>query len=257
LIKSVLKPSTKINLLPKECSPLETESMFGEHITITETYEEWGKCKTIFDNYVGWVKLSDINSFQQSTHRVIKPRSFIYYDKNVKSNVFHYIPMGSKLKIISSNEEWSDIKIYRNNYYTTGYVPTNHIVPIKNVVKDWVSIAESLLGTPYRWGGRDTIGIDCSALIQLSLETIGVNFPRNTNMQANYSTGLKMDYKKLNRGVLVFWEGHVGVMVNEHQILHSNGFFMSTIIEDLSKAENRISINHGKILKLINIFQII
>jgi cell wall-associated NlpC family hydrolase len=257
LIKSILKPSTKIHLFPKEDSPLETECMFGEQVNVTEFNKEWGKCETLFDNYVGWIKLSDINSSQQPTHRVITPRSFIYANENVKSNVFHYIPMGSKLKIISANKEWSKTEIYKNKRYVKGFVPTNHIVPIKHIARDWVSIAESLVDTPYRWGGRDTIGIDCSALIQLSLETIGVNFPRNTNMQANYYPGLQMDYEKLNRGVLIFWEGHVGVMINENQILHSNGFFMSTIIEDLSKAEKRISINHGNIKKLINNFQII
>ena len=139
----------------------------------------------------------------------------------------------------------------------TGFVPTSHIVPLDHISNDWVSIAENLIGTPYRWGGKDTIGIDCSALIQLTLETIGVIFPRNTKDQENFDKGINFSYGQLKRGVLVFWNGHVGVMTNKKNLLHSNGFFMSTIVEDLKVAEKRIGNQYGNIKKIITTFKII
>lgn len=256
-IKTVFKPSSKIKLFPCEQSLLETECLFGEKVIILDLKDEWAKCKTILDNYEGWIKVRDICSFPDPTHRVITPRTFVYSAKDVKSNISQYLPLASKLKVLYSCDKWSEIVTYDETNFSKGYVPTRDIVPINDITDDFVSVAESLIGTPYHWGGRDSIGIDCSALIQIALETIGINFPRNTSLQAKYSLGFNMDYKLLNRGVLIFWQGHVGVMTNKKDILHSNGFFMKTIVEDLKTAEDRIEKSYGKIVKLINTFQII
>ena len=95
--------------------------------------------------------------------------------------------------------------------YLQTYSKKNH------KVNDWVAVAEQFLNVPYRWGGRDSIGIDCSALIQLSLETYGVNFPRDTKLQIleNYK---KIKINNLQRGAIVFWEGHVGVMTDRKKL---------------------------------------
>ena len=238
-------------------SYLETECLFGEQVNILDEEKEWFKCKAILDNYEGWIKKSELCFFPDPTHRIISPRSFVYKYKDIKSNIFQYLPFGSKLKVLNKKEEWSEIQIYKNNDLIKGFVPTKHIVPLDNVANDWVCLAENLIGTPYKWGGRDTIGIDCSALIQISLETIGIKFPRNTNDQQKFEEGISLEYNKLQRGVLVFWDGHVGVMINNKEILHSNAFFMSTIIEDFKTAEKRISYQYGNIKKLIKRFKTI
>ena len=102
----------------------------------------------------------------------------------------------------------------------------------------------------YKWGGRDSFGIDCSALIQLSLETIGVNFPRDTNLQILYKKHT-LNNNIIKRGSLIFWTGHVGVMVDKYKILHSNAFHMKTNIESLKVVVKR-SENLGYPIKIIN-----
>ena len=90
--------------------------------------------------------------------------------------------MGAKLPVENKKSEWSKVSLY-NNDKPFGYVPSRHLVSINYKVNDWVAIAEQLLGTPYKWGGRDTVGLDCSALLQLSYQTYGENIPRNTSEQ--------------------------------------------------------------------------
>ena len=98
---------------------------------------------------------------------------------------------------------------------------------------DWVSIAQQLEGTPYRWGGRDTLGIDCSALLQLSYQTYNQNIPRNTSEQVALDKEQVNDIKNLKRGCVVFWKGHTGIMIDNLNCIHANAYHMKTITEPL------------------------
>ena len=119
-------------------------------------------------------------------------------------------------------------------------MPSKHIVNLDHRVKDWVAIAELFLGTPYRWGGRDTIGIDCSALLQLSYQTYGENIPRNTSQQVKLRKKYIRDIDDLKRGCVVFWKGHVGIMIDKFNCIHANAFHMQTEVEPLNQIIKRI-----------------
>ena len=122
-------------------------------------------------------------------------------------------------------------------------MPSSHIVNLGHKIKDWVRIAELLLGTPYKWGGRDTLGIDCSALLQLSYQAYGEDIPRNTSQQIEIKKNHVSDIENLKRGCVVFWKGHVGIMIDNFNCIHANAFHMLTIIEPLSKIINRAGRN--------------
>ena len=233
---------------PSKLSEVTSQIICGEKFKILSKNKSWIKIKLLFDNYVGYIQDKKFTQKTNLDYKVYSLKARIFKKPNVGTK--SYLTFGSKVSVLDENKNY--IKIQKNKW-----IKKIDVRKLNHKDKNFIKIFKKFLQVKYVWGGKSYKGIDCSALIQLSLETIGVNFPRNTNMQANYYPGLQMDYEKLNRGVLIFWEGHVGVMINENQILHSNGFFMSTIIEDLSKAEKRISINHGNIQKLINNFQII
>jgi cell wall-associated NlpC family hydrolase len=115
-------------------------------------------------------------------------------------------------------------------------------VPIGEVAPDFVVVAQAFLGTPYLWGGRTSVGLDCSGLVQLAVEAAGYAAPRDADMQAA-ELGRAIDLRKdakLRRGDLVFWEGHVGIMTSAKDFLHANAFHMAVEAEPFAAAKRRI-----------------
>jgi hypothetical protein len=236
---NIIKPSTSMRSSATETSSLETECLFGELVEILDECLDWVYCKLITDNYCGWIKKNSIGQLKKITHRVIIKRSFVYQDQNAKSETLHYLPMGSSLSIEKIKSGWAELSFFVDNKKQVGYVPSSHIVNTEYIVKDWVSTAEQLEETPYKWGGRDTIGIDCSALLQLSYQTYGVNIPRNTSQQIKLKKKNIININDLKRGCVVFWNGHVAIMIDKLNCIHSNGFHMKTKTEPLSEIINR------------------
>lgn len=236
---------------PTDTSPLETECLFGETVEILEEQLEWVYCKLNTDNYCGWVKKEGLGKLANPTHRVLVKRSFIYSHKNPKSNSLFYLPMGARLLVKIIKSDWAEISFYYNNEIQAGYVPTNHIVKLHHKVKDWVEVAQLLEGTPYKWGGRDTIGLDCSALLQLSYQTYGQSIPRNTSDQVNLEKPIVTMIDDLKRGCVIFWKGHVGIMVDKFNCIHANAYHMKTITEPLIDIINRMDRDH-KIVKMMD-----
>ena len=236
---NVINSSVFMKSQPTETSPLETECLFGETVEILDESMDWFYCKLNTDSYHGWVRKEGLSKIKKPTHRVIANRTFIYTDKDPKSNYLLYLPLGAQLAIDNIQSDWAEINLY--NYKTqVGYIPSKHIVSLDHKVKDWVAIAELSIGTPYKWGGRDTIGIDCSALLQLSYQTYGENIPRNSSQQVKLKKRHVSDFNDLKRGCVVFWKGHVGIMIDKFNCIHANAFHMQTKIEPLNEIINRI-----------------
>jgi len=244
---NIISPSIAMRYKPHETSRLETECLFGETVEVLDNYLDWVYCKLITDNYYGWIKKCNIGKFRNPTHRVINIRSFIYKNADVKSNIVLYLPMGSHLEVKKISSDWAEIYFQVDNVFQTGFVPIKHIVEVKHKVSDWVAVAESLEGTPYKWGGRDTVGLDCSALLQLTYLTYGEKIPRNTSEQVLLKKTNVHQIKHLNRGCVIFWEGHVAIMVDKVNCIHANAFHMKTITEPLSNIVKRM----GKCFKII------
>lgn len=248
---NIIKSSTSMRKEAKQESSLETECLFGEKIEIIDEKLDWVYCKLLTDNYCGWIKKSSLGKLEKLTHRVLNKGTFIYKDASSKSDILMYIPMGSRVAIKNVAFGWSKTVLTLRGKSQVGYIPDNHIVFIEHKVKDWVKIAETLVGTPYRWGGRSTIGIDCSALLQLSYQTFGQNIPRNTSEQITVNKKIIKDVNNLFRGCVVFWKGHVGIMIDNVNLIHANAFHMKTTIEPLSNVIKRIG-NDLKILKMMD-----
>ena len=236
---NIINPSVYMRSDPNDKSPLETECLFGETVEVLENYLDWVYCELNTDSYCGWVKKEGLGKLKNPTHRVIVNRSFVYTHKNAKSECLFYLPLGAKLLINNIQSEWAEVNLY-DEIKQVGYIPSSHLVYIDHKVKDWVTIAELLVGTPYRWGGRDTIGIDCSALLQLSYQTYGEDIPRNTSEQIKLKKKKIKGIENLSRGCVVFWNGHVAIMIDENNCIHANAYHMQTKIEPLSTIINRI-----------------
>lgn len=248
---NVIKSSTRMQSNTSNRSLLETECLFGETIEILDQKHEWVYCKLVTDNYCGWLKKNSLGKLKLTTHRIINKRTFIYRYPDAKSLVLTYLPMGSRITVEEMNFGWAETSFLINNKLKIGYVPSTHIVDVTNKVKDWVSQAQQLEGVPYKWGGRDTIGIDCSALLQLSYQTYGQLIPRNTAQQVNLKKRTIKNMEDLKRGCVVFWKGHVGIMIDSLNCIHSNAYHMKTTTEPLVEINRRMG-DDGKIVKMMD-----
>ena len=233
-------------------SLLETEVLFGETVEILDENSDWFYCRLLTDNYTGWIKKNSTSKFKKKSHRVIANRTFILKYKNEKSNTITSLSIGSKVFVKNIISNWAEIILPENYKFLTGYIPHVHLVETQNKVKDWVKIAENLLETPYRWGGRNTIGIDCSALLQLSYQTYGENLPRNTADQHKIAKKIITKIVDLKRGCVVFWKGHVAIMTDKHNCIHANAYHMKTVIEPLNNIINRMGKKYP-IMKMLDL----
>ena len=143
--------------------------------------------------------------------------------------------MNAKLEIAGDASSSRFIRL-KQGYFAFA----NHVAPLDQHQPDWVAVAESFLGVPYVWGGKTFAGVDCSGLIQTALEAGGIDAPRDTDlMEAALGETIPLD-TRLRRGDLIFWRGHVGVMLDAARLLHANAFAMRVSAEPFAVARKRI-----------------
>lgn len=251
MIKQISTPKAQVRAKPGLEFELTNEFLFGEKVIIKNYIDNWVLCSSTHDNYTGWIEKKSLTNVFETNYRIINLRSFVYEKEDLKANTIFHLSLGSKINITSKKNVWSQISFICNNEFRNGYIPTNDIIEINKTITNWVDIAEKFINTPYKWGGRDSQGIDCSALIQLSLETTGLTFPRDTIDQFRKIKVVNNDIK--DRGSLIYWDGHVGVMTNKNKILHANAFHMIVLKEPLLDVIKRSEKEGKKILKVVNL----
>ncbi len=230
-----------IRRAPDPGAMLEDQLLFGEVFAVYEEKAGWGWGQSRRDDYVGYVDLMHLRApVVPPTHRVAALRTYVFSAPDLKSAPLLLLSLNAKVQVESAQAGYSKLA-------HTGWAPTRHLAPIEAIEADWVAIAENFVGTPYLWGGRESLGLDCSGLLQSALETSGVAAPRDADMLERLGHALPLDGATLQRGDMVFWKGHCGVMIDANRLLHANAFHMQTVIEPLSQATQRIAQTAGPI----------
>lgn len=237
--RRVVTASTPLRKRPESNAPLDSELLRGERVTVfDETAEGWSWVQNATEGYVGYVASDALAPLgPEPTHRVAALRSFVYPGPDLKFPHLAALSLGSAVTVTGTAET-------RGTSYALlaggeGATIARHLVPVTAPPEpDFVAVAERFLNVPYLWGGRTSLGLDCSALVQLSLMSAGVSAPRDTDMQR---AGLGVEAAlPLVRGDLAFWPGHVAIAVDRERIVHASGHHMTVVEERLADAVARI-----------------
>jgi cell wall-associated NlpC family hydrolase len=222
---------------PRSDAPLLTQALKGERVTIYDRNSEgfaWGQLNG--DGYVGW--LPDVALTKPSavpTHKVTALRTFAFPGPSIKLPPVETLPLGARLNVTREDGVFA---VTREGWH----LPRRHVSGIDALENDFVAVAERFVGTPYLWGGKSSLGIDCSGLVQVALTAAGTGCPRDSDMQQE-GLGRELsaaEAKKLQRGDLIFWKGHVAIVRDATTIVHANAHQMATVIENTAEAIARI-----------------
>jgi cell wall-associated NlpC family hydrolase len=219
---------------PRFDATLDTEALRGEIVTVYDESEGWAWVQLSRDGYVGYVPGEGLTrALTAPTHRISALRTYVYPEPDGKTPPLALLSLNAG--IAAPRKEGRFLALEGG-----GFVVGSHAAPVDTAEPDFVAVAEAFVGTPYLWGGRTSIGTDCSGLVQLALEAAGRASPRDADMQAQELGRLVDPKDALRRGDLVFWEGHVGIMTSGKDFLHANAFHMAVAAEPFAQAKRRI-----------------
>jgi cell wall-associated NlpC family hydrolase len=216
----------------------DRQVLLGEAATVIDRDRGHAFVQMAKDGYCGWLEESAVKvpPATAPTHWVSAPATHLYPEPKVQARERMALSLGARVQVTELIGTWAETPL--------GFVPASHIRPLGIWADDPVAVAETLIASPYLWGGNSRSGLDCSGLVQLSLHAAGLACPGDSDLQQSLGDAIG-DGEVLRRGDLLFWKGHVALATAADRLIHANGHSMSVVIEDTAAAIARIAAQGG------------
>lgn len=228
-----------VDLLHAPTGSRERQLAFGEGFVVVDRVPGHAFGFATKDGYCGWLGEAALREVVEATHWVASVGTHLYTMPRAASREVGALPLGARLRVEGRVDKWAQTG--------DGFVPFSHLRPIGDWLGDPVAVAEQFLGTPYLWGGNSRAGVDCSGLVQMVHQACGIDLPGDSDLQEVVGRELAAD-ATLQRGDLLFWKGHVALVVDAARLIHANGFTMSVAYEGTLACIARIAVTDGPVV---------
>lgn len=217
-----------------------TQALFGQRFDLISTEDglAYGAIYSVVPNvdridYIGSLPATSVSDTPyKPTHRVHALAAAIFKAPDIKSKLLGSLPRNAAVRGLIEGEF---LKLEEH-----GYIHLRHLLSVKETSeRTYTDVAADMLGLPYIWGGTGHIGVDCSGLVQSALAAAGVDAPRDADQQEAV-IGSAVTFENRQSGDLLFWPGHVGIVVGSDQLLHANAHHMRVALEPVTEAVARI-----------------
>lgn len=233
---AVVVPEVPLRAEPNQKARTVSQLALGEEFLLLDNVGGWAWGRSAHDDYVGYVPADTLGSVPAASHRVSVPLALVFAEPDIKAPVHARWPVAARFSATSEGDFLATDQ---------GFVHIRHALPLGTTI-DPIAMAERLIGLPYLWGGRGGGGIDCSGLVQVALDFAGIPCPRDSDMQRDAVGELLIEGAAFRRGDLVFFPGHVGLMVDESRLIHANAHWMAVTVEPLADVVARLAPTHDR-----------
>lgn len=212
----------------------ERQAWLGEGFTVVDRDRGHAFGFSARDGYCGWLAEAALGKGAEPTHWVASTGTHLYGTPQVQAAVAA-LPMGARI-CVTQMGKYAETPL--------GFVPASHLRELGDWFGDPVAVAEGFLGTPYLWGGNSRAGLDCSGLAQVAHLACGIGFAADADLQESAGQEIGAD-EPLRRGDLLFWQGHVALVVDAARLIHANGHSMSVAYEGIGACIARVLAAEG------------
>jgi cell wall-associated NlpC family hydrolase len=234
----VVTPSCALRRSPDPAAEQMDQLLFGEQFEALTLCDGFVYGQARRDGYVGWAAREALSPVGRApTHWVRALRTYVFPQDSIKTPPVLCLSTNALVAIETVEGRFAKLA-------QGGFIPADHLAALGEVERDPAAVALRYLGAPYLWGGRDSVGLDCSGLVQQALYACGLFAPRDSDMQAKLGAAIP-GIEALQRNDLVFWRGHVGLMLDAETLIHANGYHMAVVVEPLAEAVRRIDAAGG------------
>jgi len=239
--RQVITDRAPLRRAPNADSEQEAEALFGERMKLFDKKDGWAWVQSERDGYVGYCEAACLSSVGwSSSHVVAVPRTPLFSGPGLKYAIKQFLHMESTLEVLDT----------KDGYLQTphGWLFAKHVCTKRQHQSDYIDTALLFIGAPYVWGGRSSLGMDCSGLVQLVLQRAGIEAPRDSDMQAKsdlLGESLSVDILP-KRGDIIFWKGHVAIALDQNRVVHATGHHLAVAVEPLEDIDERARQESGE-----------